>query len=82
MAFNLFLTSLVSKICCFSEIEAAICDAILSAIWDGSFSCLIVLIVSLEIFLLIDVSFSSLLKAVAANGKRSSSLERTSLKKV
>ena len=36
-------------------------------------------IVSLEIFLFIDVSFSSLLKAVAANGNRSSSLENTSL---
>ena len=79
MAFSLFLTSLVSKICCFSEIEADMCEAILSAIWDGSFSCLIAFMVSLEIFLLIDVSFSNLLKAVAANGNRSSSLERTSL---
>ena len=51
IAFNLFLTSTVSKICCFSEIVALICDAILSAICDGSFSCLIELIVSLEIFL-------------------------------
>ena len=68
MAFNLFLTSTVSNICCFSEIVAVKWEAILSAIWEGSFSCLIVLIVSFETFLLIEVSFSSLLIAVAAKG--------------
>jgi hypothetical protein len=57
MVFNLFLTSLVSKICCFSDIVAVICEAILSAICDGSFNCLIVFIVSFEIFLLIEVKF-------------------------
>ena len=82
MAFNLFLTSLVSKICCFSEIEADIWDAMLSAIWDGSFNCLILFIVSLEIFLFTAVSFSNLLKAVDANGNKSSSLDITSLKYV
>ena len=51
MAFKRFLTSAVSKICCFSEIVAVRCDAILSAIWDGSFNCLIVFITSLEIYL-------------------------------
>ena len=50
------------------------CDAILSAICEGSFNCFIELIVSLEIFLLIDVNFSNLLKAVAAKGYKSSSL--------
>ena len=70
---------MVSKICCFSEIVAVICDAILSAIWEGSFNCLIELIVSLEIFLFIDVNFSNLLKAVAASGYRSSSLAMMSL---
>ena len=38
MAFNLFLTSTVSKICCFSEIVAVMCEAILSAICEGSFN--------------------------------------------
>ena len=47
----------------------------LSAIWDGSLSCLIAFIVSFEIFLFIELSFSSLLIAVAANGKRSSFLD-------
>ena len=42
--FILFLTSIVSKICCFSEIVADICEAILSAIWEGSFNCLIVFV--------------------------------------
>ena len=78
MAFNLFLTSTVSKICCFSDIVALMWEAILSAIWDGSFNCLIVLIVSLETFLLIDVNFSNLLNAVTASGNKSSSLEITS----
>ena len=77
--FNLFLTSTVSKICCFSEIVAVICEAILSAIWEGSFNCLIELIVSLEIFLFIEVNFSNLLNAVAAKGYRSSSLLTKSL---
>ena len=62
MLFGLFLTSTVSKICCFSDIVAVICEAILSAICDASFNCLIVLIVSLEIFLLIEVSFSNFLR--------------------
>ena len=79
MAFNLFFTSIVSNICCFSEIVAVICDAILSALCDGSFNCLIVFMVSLEIFLFIDVNFSNLLKAVAAKGNKSSSLGETSL---
>jgi hypothetical protein len=35
--------------------------------------------VSLEIFLFIDVNFSNLLKAVAAKGNKSSSLGETSL---
>ena len=74
IAFNLFFTSTVSNICCFSEIDAFIWEAILSAILDGSFNSLIVLIVSLEIFLLIEVNFSNLLNAVTANGYRSSSL--------
>ena len=82
MAFSLFLTSTVSKICCFSEIVAVMCEAILSAIWEGSFNCLIVLIVSLEIFLFIEVSFSNLLKAVAASGNKSSSFGKISLKYV
>ena len=82
MVFNLFLTSLVSKICCFSEIEADKWEAILSAICDGSFNCLIVFTVSLDIFLFIEVSFSSLLKAVDANGNKSASLDKTSLKYV
>ena len=79
IAFNLFFTSTVSKICCFSEIVAVMCEAMLSAICEGSFSCFIELIVSFEIFLLIDVSFSNLLKAVEARGNRSSSLLNTSL---
>ena len=79
MAFNLFLTSVVSKICCFSEIFALMWDAMLSAIWDGSLSCLIVLMVSLETFLLIEVNFSNLLKAVAASGYKFSSFVTTSL---
>ena len=79
MAFNLFLTSTVSKICCFSEIVELRCEAILSAIFDGSFNCLIVFMVSLEIFLFIDVNFSNLLRAVAAKGNKSSSLFKTSL---
>ena len=79
MAFNLFFTSTVSKICCFSDIVALIWDAMLSAIWDGSLSSLIVLIVSLETFLLIEVNFSSLLRAVAASGYKSSSFVTTSL---
>ena len=74
MLFSLFLTSTVSKICCFSDMVAVICEAILSAICDASFNCLIVLIVSLEIFLLIEVSFSNLLSAVTAKGYNSSSL--------
>ena len=78
MAFNLFFTSTVSKICCFSEIVALMWDAILSAIGDGSLSCLIVLIVSLETFLLIEVNFSNRLKAVAASGYKSSSFVTTS----
>ena len=48
------------------------CEAMLSAICDGSFSCLMVLIVSLEIFLFIEVNFSNLLTAVAARGYKSS----------
>ena len=79
MAFNLFFTSTVSNICCFSEIVAVIWDAMLSAICEGSFNCLIVFIVSLETFLLIEVSFSNLLRAVTASGYRSSSLLTTSL---
>ena len=79
IAFIFFLTSTVSKICCFSNIVAVICEAILSAIWDGSFNCFILLIVSEEIFLLIDVSFSNLLKAVTARGYKSSSSLMTSL---
>ena len=79
IVFNLFLTSVVSKICCFSEIVAVIWEAILSAISDGSFNCFIVLIVSFEIFLLIEVSFSNLLKAVVAKGYKSSSFEIMSL---
>ena len=51
----------------------------LSAIWDGSFNCLIVLIVSLETFLFIEVNFSILLIAVTANGYKSSSPSITSL---
>jgi hypothetical protein len=43
----------------------------------GSLSCLIVLIVSLETFLLIEVNFSNRLKAVAARGNKSSSLTVT-----
>ena len=74
MAFNLFFTSTVSNICCFSEIVAVICDAILSAICDGSFNCLIVFMVSLEIFLFIEVNFSNLLIAITDNEFRSSSL--------
>ena len=58
---SLFLTSNVSKICCFSEIEADKCEAILSPICEGSFNCFILLIVSLEIFLFIEVNFSSFL---------------------
>ena len=46
----------------------------LSAICEGSFNCLIAFIVSLEIFLLIDVNFSNLRTAVAAKGNKSSSL--------
>ena len=57
-------------------------DAILSAIFDGSFNCLIVFIVSFETFLFIEVNFSNLLIAVAANGYKSSSLEITSLYEV
>ena len=79
MAFSLFLTSAVSNICCFSEIVADMCDAILSAICDGSFNCLILLIVSLETFLFIEVNFSSLLNAVAASGNKSSSAVTTLL---
>ncbi len=77
--FNLFLTSIVSKICCFSDIDAEICEAILSAIFEGSLSCLIELIVSLEIFLFIEVNFSNLLTAVTAKGYKSSSLSLISL---
>ena len=79
MAFNLFFTSTVSKICCFSEIVAVIWDAILSAICEGSFNCLILLMVSFEIFLFTDVNFSNLLSAVEANGYKSSSSDKTSL---
>ena len=79
MAFNLFLTFAVSKICCFSEIVAFICEAILSPILEGSFNLLIVLIVSFEIFLLIEVNFSNLLKAVVAKGYKSSSFSIMSL---
>ena len=46
----------------------------LSAIFEGSFSCLILLIVSEEIFMFIEVSFSNLLTAVYAKGNKSSSL--------
>ena len=74
IAFNLFFTSTVSNICCFSEIVAVIWEAILSAICEGYFNCFIVLIVSFEIFLFIEVNFSSLLKAVAAKGNKSSFL--------
>ena len=77
-AFNLFLTSNVSNICCFSDIDALRFETILSTILDGSFSCLILLIVSDEIFLLTDVNFSNLLTAVSARGNRSSSLVKTS----
>ena len=75
---SLFLTSIVSKICCFSEIVAVRWDAILSAMCDALVNFLILLIVSLDIFLLIEVSFSSLLTAVIANGIKSSSLVTTS----
>ena len=48
-------------------------EAILSAICDGSLSCLMLFIVSFETFLLIEVNFSNLLTAVTAKGYKSSS---------
>ena len=75
---SLFLTSIVSKICCFSEMVAVKCEAILSAICDASVNFLILLIVSLETFLLIEVNFSNLLTAVIAKGIKSSSFVTTS----
>ena len=60
--------------CCFSDIDAFKWDAILSAIFDGSFKIFILFIVSLEIFLLIDVNFSSFLTAERAVCIKSSSL--------
>ena len=53
-------------------------DAILSAIFDGSLSCLMLFMVSVETFLFIEVSFSNLLTAVSARGSRSSSLTKIS----
>lgn len=50
----------------------------MSAIFDGSFNCLILFIVSVDTFLLIEVNFSNLLTAVNASGRRSSSLVRMS----
>ena len=50
----------------------------LSEILDGSLSSLILFIVSVEIFLFIEVSFSSLLTAVNAKGKRFSSFSNIS----
>ena len=54
----------------------------LSEILDGSLSSLILFIVSVEIFLFIEVSFSSLLTAVNANGNKSSSFGIMSFKYV
>jgi hypothetical protein len=50
----------------------------LSAICEGSLSCFIVLIVSLETFLFIEVNFSNLLNAVTAKGYKSSFFSITS----
>ena len=72
MVLSLFLTSRVSNICCFSVIVVFKCEAILSAIFEASFNCLILFIVSVDNFLLIDVSFSNLLIAVSDKVVRSS----------
>ena len=55
-------------------------ETMLSTILDGSFNCLILFIVSDEIFLFTAVSFSNLLTAVKAKGNKSSSLFITSFK--
>ena len=57
---------------------ALICEIILSAIFDGSFNCLILLIVSEDIFLLTVVSFSNLFIAVKLKGSKSSSFDKIS----
>ena len=67
-----FFNSKVSKTCCFSKIVAFKCDAMLSEIFEGSFKSLILLIVSLEIFLLIEVSFSNFFIEFKAKGIKSS----------
>ena len=58
------------------------CEAILSAICEGSFNCLIAFIVSEDIFLFIDESFSNLLTAVTAKGYKSSPSLTSSFKVV